>query len=111
MVPTAKEIFYAIAEMKDKGYVLSEDRLMSRSFINEILASNVLSAIKHYDGTLHLFLATHDSTINLDKTYKLIDKVGKRADSNIIEIPDAVHGFGARKDLGYSSEERSKIKF
>ena len=101
----------AVAELDCKGYVLSEDRLMNRSFINEILASNVLSAMKHYDGPLHLFLATHDNTINLGKTYTLLDKVGKRSSSNIIEIPNAVHGFGPRKDLGYSLEERSKRKY
>lgn len=101
----------SVKELNNKGYVLSNDRLMNRSFINEVLASNVIAAMRDYKGKLHLFLATHDSTIRLDKTYALLDRAGKTSKAEIILVQDSVHGFGARKDLGYTPEERTKIKY
>lgn len=95
-------------ELNLNEYVLSSDRLMNRSFINEILCSNVASALRNFPYNVHVFLGTHDKTINYKFSIDYITKNNKNA--SIYTIENAGHGFGARKDMGYSDFERSNIK-
>ena len=98
-----------VEELNKKGHIISGDRKMTRAFINEILAVNAKKAFIDYAGTSTIFHGTMDTSVDYKSSVEYQKLSPKRCE--LILLKDLLHGFGPRKDMGYSSEERSKMKY
>lgn len=95
--------------LNQQGYIISGDRKMTRAFINEILAVNAKKAFVDFAGTSTIFHGTMDTSVDYNTSVEYQKLSSEKCE--LILMKDLLHGFGPRKDMGYSPEERSCIKY
>lgn len=98
-----------VEELDKQSFIIAGERKMTRTFINEVLSANTKNAFKNLLCKSTIFHGTMDTTVN----YKTSVEYQNITPDNckLILMEDLLHGFGPRKDLGYTSNQRSKLKY
>lgn len=95
-------------KLNENGYFVAGGKKITREFFNEIMATNMPKEFSKLSIPSTIFHGDFDTSVDIKYSKEFINY---NKNTKLIVIENTVHGFGPRKDLGYSSEERSARKY